>query len=53
MLALLRETGILCVHGSGFGVAPEAGCMRIVFLAEPAELAEIGSEIAEFTARYQ
>ena len=25
VLALLRKTGILCVHGSGFGVAPEAG----------------------------
>ena len=53
VLALLRETGILCVHGSGFGVAPEAGCMRIVFLADPSELAEIGGEIARFTAHYQ
>jgi alanine-synthesizing transaminase len=52
VLALLRETGILCVHGSGFGVAPEAGCLRIVFLADPAELAEIGGEIARFTAHY-
>ena len=39
VLALLRETGILCVYGSGFGVPPEAGSFRIVFLANPDELA--------------
>jgi aspartate/methionine/tyrosine aminotransferase len=52
VLALLRETGILCVHGSGFGVAPDAGCLRIVFLADPRALIEIGREIADFTAHY-
>jgi alanine-synthesizing transaminase len=52
VLALLRETGILCVHGSGFGLAPEAGCLRIVFLADPAALTQIGREIAAFTAEY-
>lgn len=52
VLGLLRETGILCVHGSGFGVAPEAGYMRIVFLADPEALALVGREIAEFTAHY-
>ena len=35
VLALLRETGILCVYGSGFGMPPEQGTFRIVFLAEP------------------
>ena len=34
-LALLRETGILCVYGSGFGMPPEAGSFRIVYLARP------------------
>ena len=38
VLALLRETGVLCVYGSGFGTAPEDGYMRIVFLAAPDEL---------------
>ena len=38
MLALLRETGILCVYGSGFGMPPEAGSFRIVYLADPSEL---------------
>jgi alanine-synthesizing transaminase len=52
VLALLRETGILCVHGSGFGVAPEAGSFRIVFLAEPATLEQVYSDIAAFTAEY-
>jgi alanine-synthesizing transaminase len=52
VLALLRETGILCVHGSGFGVAPEQGSFRIVFLAEPRELAAIYRDIAAFTQGY-
>ena len=40
VLALLRETGILCVYGSGFGMPPEQGFFRIVFLAEPARAAD-------------
>ena len=38
VLALLRETGILCVYGSGFGMPRDGGFFRIVFLANPAEL---------------
>ena len=52
VLALLRETGILCVHGSGFGMAPEQGFMRIVFLAEPSELRSLYGEIGAFTRDY-
>jgi alanine-synthesizing transaminase len=52
VLALLRQTGILCVHGSGFGMAPEAGSFRIVFLAEPGELKQVYTDIAAFTAEY-
>lgn len=52
VLSLLRETGILCVHGSGFGLPPERGAFRIVFLASPAELASVYDDIAAFTARY-
>ena len=33
VLALLRETGVLCVYGSGFGTKPEDGFFRVVFLA--------------------
>jgi aspartate/methionine/tyrosine aminotransferase len=52
VLALLRETGILCVHGSGFGLAPDLGSFRIVFLASPSELKQIYAEIGAFTAEY-
>jgi aspartate/methionine/tyrosine aminotransferase len=52
VLALLRETGILCVHGSGFGMAPEQGFFRIVFLADPQELTSIYTDIGTFTREY-
>lgn len=52
ILALLRKTGILCVYGSGFGVAPERGFFRVVFLAHPDELRTIYTEIGEFTRDY-
>ena len=49
VLALLRATGVLCVYGSGFGTEPEDGFFRVVFLADPAELADIYDLIADFT----
>ena len=52
VLALLRETGVLCVHGSGFGMAPEDGYLRIVFLASPEELRTIYGLMADFTRAY-
>ena len=52
VLSLLREAGILTVYGSGFGMAPEAGTFRIVFLAQPAELKKIYADIGAFTADY-
>ena len=52
VLALLRETGILCVYGSGFGMAAEHGSFRIVFLANPTELATIYADIGAFTRDY-
>jgi alanine-synthesizing transaminase len=52
VLSLLRETGILTVYGSGFGMAPEAGTFRIVFLAQPSELRNIYADIGAFTAQY-
>ena len=50
--ALLHATGVLCVYGSGFGSRPEDGFFRVVFLASPAELSDIYSLIADFTADY-
>jgi len=52
VLTLLKATGILCVHGSGFGTAPEEGFFRIVFLADPRELQTICEEIGSFTSDY-
>jgi aspartate/methionine/tyrosine aminotransferase len=52
VLGLLRETGILCVYGSGFGMPQEYGCFRIVFLADPSELTTIYADIAEFTGDF-
>ena len=49
VLALLRETGVLCVYGSGFGTKPEDGFFRVVFLAEPKALSEIYDLVAAFT----
>jgi alanine-synthesizing transaminase len=52
VLALLRETGVLCVYGSGFGTRREDGFFRIVFLASPAELSGIYDSIAAFTREF-
>jgi aspartate/methionine/tyrosine aminotransferase len=52
VLSLLRATGILCVHGSGFGTSPADGYLRIVFLASPEELRDIYAQMAGFTAQY-
>jgi aspartate/methionine/tyrosine aminotransferase len=52
VLALLRETGILCVNGSGFGVPASDGFFRVVFLPSPADLEEIYADIAAFTREY-
>jgi alanine-synthesizing transaminase len=52
ILALLRETGILCVYGSGFGVPADRGCFRIVFLPNPEELTVVYRDIDSFTREY-
>jgi aspartate/methionine/tyrosine aminotransferase len=52
ILALLRETGILCVYGSGFGMLPGEGYFRIVFLASPSELQSVYADIGAFTAEF-
>jgi len=52
VIALVRATGILCVHGSGFGMPPSEGFLRVVFLAPPAELAEIYTQIVAFAREF-
>jgi alanine-synthesizing transaminase len=52
VLALLRATGVLCVYGSGFGTRAEDGFFRVVFLADPSELAAIYDLVADFTREF-
>jgi alanine-synthesizing transaminase len=52
VLGLLREKGILCVNGSGFGVDAADGFFRIVCLAPPADLKAIYADIADYTRDY-
>jgi alanine-synthesizing transaminase len=52
VLGLLRETGILCVYGSGFGLPADGGFFRVVFLAPLDELGAIYDDMAAFTARF-
>jgi alanine-synthesizing transaminase len=52
VLGLLRSTGVLCVYGSGFGLAPADGYLRIVFLASLEELKTVYQLMAEFTADF-
>lgn len=53
VLGLLRSKGLLCVHGSGFGMDPAGGFFRIVFLPPPAELAVAYHDIAAFTLEFR
>ena len=43
---------MLCVYGSGFGMRPEDGFFRMVFLASPDELSDIYADIANFTRQF-
>ena len=52
VLDLLRQTGILTVYGSGFGLPPDAGFFRVVFLASPDELELIYGTIETFARDY-
>jgi aspartate/methionine/tyrosine aminotransferase len=52
VLGLLKQKGILCVYGSGFGTEPVQGFFRIVYLAAPAELHAIFDDMADFTGEF-
>ena len=53
VLGLLRAKGILCVHGSGFGLPADGGYFRVVFLAAPAELESIYDDVATYAREFQ
>ena len=52
VLGLLRARGVLCVHGSGFGLPADGGYFRVVFLAAPADLAVIYDDIADYAQTF-
>ncbi len=49
---LIRETGVVVVHGSGFGELPESPHFRIVFLPEEDVLNEAYDRLEEFMKRH-
>jgi len=53
VLDLLEETGVLMVHGSGFGADPRQGYFRLVYLADEATLEIVFSRLGRFLADYQ
>jgi alanine-synthesizing transaminase len=48
VLDLLRATGVLVVHGSGFGMNPQLGYFRMVYLADHATLRDVFNRIDQF-----
>lgn len=52
VLDLLHETGVLVVHGSGFGLDAQAGCFRLVYLASHDTLGDVFGRIGHFLASY-
>ena len=53
VLDLLEETGVLVVHGSGFGADPRQGYFRMVYLADEVTLEIVFSRLGRFMADYQ
>ena len=53
VLDLLEATGVLVVHGSGFGADPQQGLFRMVYLADEATLGTVFSRLGEFLGSYQ
>lgn len=51
VLEMLEMTGILVVHGSGFGSAPQEGYFRLVYLADQETLKVAFTEIGRFIAK--
>jgi aspartate aminotransferase len=52
VLGLLRETGILCVYGSGFGMPADQGFFRIVYLASQDELSAIYDDLVAYAGEF-
>ncbi len=50
VLDLLEATGVLVVHGSGFGAGPRQGYFRMVYLANEATLKIVFCRLGQFLA---
>ena len=48
VLDLLEETGVLVVHGSGFGTDPAGGFFRLVYLADEETLGHVFDGLGRF-----
>ena len=48
VLDMLEATGVLVVHGSGFGCGPTDGYFRMVYLADEETIENAGREIKQF-----
>ena len=48
IIDLVHATGVLCVHGSGFGMNSSDGFFRMVTLASPPQLNEVWDLVAGF-----
>jgi alanine-synthesizing transaminase len=53
VLGLLREKGVLFVHGSGFGTNPTDGFFRIVFLPSVETLRDVYTRLEDFTTAFR
>jgi len=53
IINLLDETGILYVHGSGFGMDKHSGFFRLVFLPDVEILKEVYGKMADFHSKYR
>jgi len=51
VLDFLQETGVLVVHGSGFGADPRLGYFRLVFLADEKTLTAAFDHLRRFTTK--
>jgi len=51
--ALIRETGVVTVHGSGFGEKPRAKHLRVVFLPPEEKLRKAYSALLEFLKKHR
>jgi alanine-synthesizing transaminase len=52
VIKLVKETGVLCVHGSGFGQREGTKHFRVVFLAQNDVLNQAYDKIEEFMNKY-